>query len=88
MTTDAVAHCYSVWHYPWRQSCGLSPTVAKHEARRAVRLQILANSRKPAPEPAMPLPSLAQADLAGGEADEPTRARILLRAALEAANVR
>jgi hypothetical protein len=36
----------------------------------------------------MPLPSLAQADLAGGEADEPTRARILLRAALEAANVR
>jgi hypothetical protein len=35
---------------------------------------------------AMPLPSLARADLDGGEADEPTRADVLLRAALEAAN--
>ena len=37
---------------------------------------------------AIALPSLAQADLDGGGADEPTRARLLLRAALEAANGR
>ena len=35
---------------------------------------------------AIALPRLAQADLDGGGADEPTRARLLLRAALEAAN--
>ena len=39
-------------------------------------------------EPEIPLPSLARADLDGGEADEPTRAKVLLRAALEAANAR
>lgn len=33
---------------------------------------------------ALPLPGLARADFDGGEADEPTRAKILLRAALEA----
>jgi len=34
----------------------------------------------------MPLPSLTRADLDGGAADETTRARVLLRAALELAN--
>jgi hypothetical protein len=90
MTTDAAAcHRFSVWRFPFPQQCGFSPTIAKQAARRAPRLQILANSRKPAPmpqdRPALPLPSLARADLAGGQADEPTRARVLLRAALEAA---
>ena len=37
-------------------------------------------------EPDIALPGLASADLDGGEADEPTRAKVLLRAALEAAN--
>lgn len=31
----------------------------------------------------MPIPGLARTDCVGGEADEPTRARVLLRAALE-----
>jgi hypothetical protein len=89
-TEAASCHRYSVWRYPWAQSCGLYPTVAKQEARRASRVQILANSRKADPPladgPAMPLPSLARTDLDGGEADEPTRGRLLLRAAMEAAN--
>lgn len=25
-TTPVNAHCYSVWHYPWKQHCGYSPT--------------------------------------------------------------
>ena len=37
-------------------------------------------------EPSIRLPSLARADLDGGAADEPTRARLLLRAVLEAPN--
>ena len=37
-------------------------------------------------EPDIPLPSLARADVDGGAADEATRARVLLRAALELAN--
>ena len=82
--TPVDAHCFSRWYYPWPQRCGA--------ARQMVRLQISANSRKPAtPEiredfgkdPAIALPSLARADCDGGEADEATRARVLLRAALE-----
>jgi hypothetical protein len=91
MTTEAAAcHRFSVWRYPWPQSCGA----------RVAHAQIFAHFRRqqggnkaatlPVPEPApvLPLPGLARADLDGGEADEPTRADVLLRAALEAANVR
>jgi hypothetical protein len=91
MTTDAAAcHRYSTWHYPWPQSCGvLRPMrpmrpIASHH----VGLANIMMGRNPlqAPKPALPLPSLARADLDGGEADEAARARLLLRAALEAAN--
>ena len=83
-TSAAACHRYSVWRYPWPQSCGVSSTIARQAARRAPKVghnDVVAKN-----PPAMPLPSLAQADLAGGEADEPTRARVLLRAALEAAH--
>jgi hypothetical protein len=86
MPASANARCYSRWYYPWPQRCGV--------ARQMVRLQIPANSRSreksaiqlPTEEPDMPLPSLARADFDGGEADEPTRAKVLLRAALEVSN--
>jgi hypothetical protein len=82
-TEAASCHRYSVWRYPWPQRCGV--------ARQAV-WPILTHPGPtwPAPSrvngPEIALPSLAQADLDGGEADEPTRARLMLRAALEAAN--
>ena len=83
LSTPVEAHCYSRWYYPWPQRCGA--------ARQMVRLQV---SREKAaiqlpPErndPEISLPSLARADLDEPEADEPTRAKVLLRAALEAAN--
>jgi hypothetical protein len=78
-STEASAHCYSRWYYPQPQRCGVArqmvrPTVAS----RSLQSRFVA--------PAIALPGLAQADLDGGGADEPTRARLLLRAALEAAN--
>jgi hypothetical protein len=73
----AEAHCYSVWHFPRPQRCG-AVTAARHRPSRPV-------TTAPQDKPAIPLPFLARADLDGGEADEPTRARLLLRVALEAA---
>ena len=52
----------------------------RHEASFA------SETKPPSLDPDIPLPSLARTDCDGGAADEPTRARILLRAALEAAN--
>jgi hypothetical protein len=82
--TPVEARCYSRWYYPFPQRC--------HVARQMVRFvpfrqspPIPANPRQEE-EPEIPLPSLARADFDGGEADEPTRAKILLRAALEAPN--
>jgi hypothetical protein len=73
-STPVEAHCYSRWYYPWPQQCRfLAPP------SRAQKTTLVA-------KPAIALPGLAQADLDGGGADEPTRARLLLRAALEAAN--
>jgi hypothetical protein len=86
-------HRYSVWHYPFRQSCGAA-RLSKASVFRVQLSKALGNQiRKPvsfvnrAPEmPTVPLPSLAKADLDEPEADEPTRARVLLRAALEGDN--
>ena len=90
-STPVDAHCFARWYYPFPQRC--------HAARQMVRLaRVIPNQEHAAnearlvpllvlgPEPYMPLPSLARADFDGGEADEPTRAKILLRAALEAPN--
>jgi hypothetical protein len=82
--TPVEAHCYSRWYYPWPQHCG---TGEKHVFPGGKRIppMISAPQRN---DFDIPLPSLAQADLDGGEADEPTRALILLRAALEASYAR
>jgi hypothetical protein len=81
-STEASAHCYSRWYYPWPQRCGVAH-VALH------KIIVTANRNDFAPNRndfEIALPGLAQADLDGGGADEPTRARLLLRAALEAYN--
>jgi hypothetical protein len=67
-STPVEAHCYSVWHYPWPQRCG-----AIRDNTRIGLHHVLSLDR-----PEIPLPSLAQADLDGGEADELTRARLEL----------
>ena len=79
-STPVEAHCYSRWYYPFPQRCAVARQMVRAERghnptkfREVLSLDI-------------PLPSLARADLDGGEADEPTRAKILLRAALEAPN--
>ena len=78
--TPVDAHCFSRWHYPWPQRCGA--------ARQMVRLQV--GREKAAIElptaPAIARPSRARADCDGGEADEAIRAKVLLRAALEASH--
>jgi len=74
---DAAARCYSRWFYPWPQRCRSNSWVpGAHELTRPHRV---ATS-----DPEIPLPSLTSADFVGGEADEPARARLLLRAILEA----
>ena len=75
--TPVEAHCYSRWYYPWPQRCGTG--------EKRIPPMISPPQRN---DFDIPLPSLAQADLDGGEADEPTRALILLRAALEASYAR
>jgi len=79
--TPVEAHCYSRWYYPWPQRCGVARQMVRSVTEPRHR-----PSRPVTQTPAIALPSLAQADLDGGGADEPTRARLLLRAALEAAN--
>jgi hypothetical protein len=77
-TEASACHHYSRWYYPQPQRCGV--------ARQMVRFPTPQTREKKLTWPDIALPSLAQADLDGGGADEPTRARLLLRAALEAAN--
>ena len=77
-STPVEARCYSRWYYPQPQRCGV--------AHQTVRFSTPQTREKKLTWPDIALPSLAQADLDGGGADEPTRARLLLRAALEAAN--
>ena len=90
-STEASAHCYSRWYYPWPQRCGVGRQMVRLPTRSPLRVgheaPFMSDTKPPSWEsPEILLPSLARADLDGGEADEPTRAKILLRAALEAAN--
>jgi hypothetical protein len=88
---DAAArHCYSTWKYPWAQRCGVvvksvrfSGLVASARRQPNPNNQPFRQPHRPASEPAIALPGLARADCDGGEADEASRARLLLRAALE-----
>ena len=77
-TEASACHHYSRWYYPQPQRCDV--------AHQTVRFPTPQTREKKLTWPDIALPGLAQADLDGGEADEPTRARLLLRAALEAAN--
>jgi hypothetical protein len=88
-STEASAHCYSVWHYPTPQRCGVARQMVRRPVLHSVAASSVPNqerSKNKADTAKIALPSLVQADFDGGGADEPTRARLLLRAALEAAN--
>ena len=86
----ASCHHYSRWYYHFPQRCGVArqgtilDKISRGSVPRAVPNQ--ERSKNKADTAEIPLPSLARTDCVGGAADEPTRARILLRAALEAAN--
>jgi hypothetical protein len=79
----ASCHHFSVWRYPTPQRCGQKQVYVWHKFVSPGRGPSGPDRTIP-PERGMPLPSLAQADLSSGEADEATRARLLLRAAMEA----
>jgi len=92
-STEASAHCYSRWYYPQPQRCGVARQMVRAERghnptrfREVLSPADIPNQERSKNKAEIALPSLAQADLDGGEADEPARARLLLRAALEAAN--
>ena len=89
----AKCHLFSVWHYPWPQRCfGQKPVSVRHEALADIgglaeiggTAALVSPGRGPSGPADIPLPSLARADLDGGEADEAARGRLLLRATLEA----
>jgi hypothetical protein len=81
----AACHRFSVWHYPWRQSCNLRGGVVPAPKLRTIETAPGAVARDRG-RPTVALPSLARGDLDAGEADEPIRAHVLLRAALEGDN--
>ena len=87
----AACHRYSRWSYPFPQRCGVVVKSARFsDLVASARRQPNLNNRpfrqphRPTSEPDIPLPSLARTDCDGGEADEATRGRLLLRAALGA----
>jgi len=63
IVSDAAAHCYKIWKYPWAQRCHVTALVIR-----------LPPAREELP---FPLPDLTGAW--GEEADEYTKARLLLR---------
>jgi hypothetical protein len=94
-STPVEAHCFSIWRYNFPQRCGVARQMARRPVLQSVAASSVPNQEHPGnearlvrlvlgPDPEIPLPSLARADLDGGLADEPTRGRVLLRAALEA----
>ena len=93
-STPVEAHCFARWYYPWpQQRCGVARQMVRAERghnptrfREVLSPADIPNQERSKNKAEIALPSLAQADLDGGGADEPTRARLLLRAALEAAN--
>lgn len=47
--SDAVAHCYSIWRYPWRQNCRATSS-APHAVRVVRAVVTAAAARKPVDE--------------------------------------
>jgi hypothetical protein len=65
----SACHRFSRWYYPWPQRCNVDVVLPP------------ASSAK-APQPEIPLPNLTPIGK-GQDADEATRARLLLRATIE-----
>jgi hypothetical protein len=65
----SACHRYSRWYYPWPQPCNVNGVLSSAAAGKL-------------PQPGIPLPDLTPIG-AGEDADEATRGRLLLRAALE-----
>jgi hypothetical protein len=65
----SACHRFSRWRYPWPQRCN-------------VVVVLPPSAPETVPQPEIPLPDLTPIGK-GEEADEATRARLLLRAALE-----
>jgi hypothetical protein len=87
MPTEAAAcHRYSIWKNPWPQRCGVARQMVRPPERGHNPTKFREVLSPAQDEPNIALPGLARTDCVGGEADEPTRARLLLRAALENAN--
>ena len=89
--TPVDAHCFSRWYYPWPQRCGAARQMVRGMPRSPLHVRSEAPFASEAKPPSLreaeiPLPSLARADCDGGEADEAIRAKVLLRAALEASH--
>jgi hypothetical protein len=74
VATPVEAHCYSRWYYPWPQHCGVAHVALHKLIVTPPRYDFTINRH----DFEIPLPSLARADLDGGDADEPTRARLEL----------
>ena len=75
-------HRFSVWKYPWRQSCGFIP-IPKIGIDKRSPLRVARNLAPTTSWPEIPLPALEPIDW-GQEADDEARGRIELRALLEA----
>ena len=77
-------HRFSVWNYPWRQSCGFIPkTVPKIGIDKRSPLRVARNLATTTSRPEIPLPALEPIDW-GQPADEEARGRLELKALLEA----
>lgn len=74
----AACHRYSRWYYPWPQTCRVKAPLAYARASRPLVKAVV----EP-PDRDIPLPALARDDCLGGEADETTRGRLMLRAAFD-----
>jgi hypothetical protein len=76
-STPVEAHCFARWRYPWPQRCGGARQGQVRINSDKLR-QFVPPGRGPSGPAEIALPSLARADLDGGEADEPARTRLEL----------
>lgn len=68
----AGCHRFSIWHYPWRQTCRVTPIIP-----------VAFEAPLPEPRPIeIPIPSLTDIDW-GSPPDDDTRGRLMLRTTLQ-----
>lgn len=84
----AACHRFARWYYPWPQGCHVEAS-GRPSAVRPVSFHLPRPDGGPEPSVGLgqaefALPLLTRNDCEGGEADELTRARLMLRAAMEA----